>query len=142
MRKGDGRPLTEALLKSKSKVDEATGCWNFIGDKSQKYPRVNFSGIMLRASHAALLLKLERLPEPGMNAMHSCDNPRCVNPSHISEGTSKDNRADSVAKGRFRGWKLSDETKAKMSKAKRGRKLSEAAKQKISDYWRHRREAA
>lgn len=38
--------------------------------------------------------------EKGMVIMHSCDNPSCINPSHLSMGTHADNVADKVSKGR------------------------------------------
>ncbi len=36
----------------------------------------------------------------GMFACHRCDNPGCCNPAHIFPGTSQENTADKVAKGR------------------------------------------
>lgn len=50
----------------------------------------------------------------GYVVMHVCDNPRCINPEHLKLGTTKDNNADRVSKGRFCGAespmaKLTDE---------------------------------
>ena len=37
---------------------------------------------------------------PGMRILHSCDNPACFNPEHLSLGTASDNAKDMVAKQR------------------------------------------
>ncbi len=72
------------------------GCVEWCGPRDPGgYGMVN--GI--RASHIALMLAGRPLPE-GMHALHSCDNPPCVNPDHLAAGTRSQNMRDMVARGR------------------------------------------
>jgi hypothetical protein len=36
----------------------------------------------------------------GLNVLHSCDNPSCVNPSHLRCGTASDNQQDAYSRKR------------------------------------------
>lgn len=72
-------------------------CWPFVGGKTKNgYGRV---GGML-AHRAALAIHTRMLPPPEIMALHSCDNPPCCNPAHLSWGTHARNMADRNAKGR------------------------------------------
>lgn len=53
-----------------------------------------------RATHVALELH-DGLPVlPGTVVMHSCDNPSCVEPTHLKRGTAAENTSDMIAKKR------------------------------------------
>lgn len=53
----------------------------------------------LRAHRVSWIMKNGPIPK-GKDILHSCDNPPCVNPSHLRPGTAADNRADMVRRGR------------------------------------------
>lgn len=72
-----------------------------------------YSQIRKRPSHVAIgegqtakpttiILELLGFPRPSdsHSALHSCDNPLCVNPNHIRWGTAKENAGDMYERGR------------------------------------------
>lgn len=54
------------------------------------------------AHRYALERKLGRPIGPGMYACHKCDNPPCVNPDHLYEGSPQDNVDDAVRRDRHK----------------------------------------
>lgn len=92
-------------------------CWEWAaarnterGDYGVFHPRKPYT---TGAHRFALEMKLGRPLKNGMYACHDCDNPPCVNPNHLVEGTHQENVADSVSKMRHKhgskGSKLSDD---------------------------------
>ncbi len=77
------------------------GCTLWTGRKwGDGYPLVCVDGKWQRGNRAALSSYLERPLERKYFACHHCDNPLCLNPDHLFEGTDQDNKDDMVKKGR------------------------------------------
>ena len=74
-------------------------CWEWRGDKRGYYGQIGVHGKTIKTHR--LSWELANGPIPGgMNVLHHCDNPICVNPKHLFLGTQADNVHDMQAKGR------------------------------------------
>lgn len=93
-------PLEERFWRNVEKTD---GCWFWKGTKAR-----NAYGIIQTGGKGAKSVTVHRLsymmhhgeiPDDHV-IMHSCDNPSCVNPDHLSAGTYQENALDAIQKGR------------------------------------------
>lgn len=94
------KKLTDAERFMSHVVKDADGgCWLWSAYKMPsgygffKTPRTEL------AHRAAFRLLVGPLT-PGLEVMHKCDTPSCVNPEHLLQGTRTENMRDAKAKGR------------------------------------------
>ena len=82
-------------------VEKTDGCWLWVGgSKSQKgYGKIEIKGKHKLAHRLSYEIHKGPIPD-GLLVMHSCDNPSCVNPDHLSVGTQSQNILEAFAKGR------------------------------------------
>lgn len=91
-----------------AKVDKSGDCWLWLGVKNPSgYGRIDYRGKSYLA-HRMMLFWFKRIPtlekmrqnKTGI-ALHSCDNPSCVNPEHLSVGTAAENISSVYQRGRM-----------------------------------------
>ena len=85
------------------KVDKSSECWNWLGVKSKGYGQIKVNG-KHRYAHRISWDLHYGVYLGNLDILHSCDNPSCVNPKHLSLGTHKENMADRDKKGRWKDW--------------------------------------
>jgi hypothetical protein len=96
----------EARFWSRVEMRGPDECWNWDRPGHDfgygKLVRTDASGRREILAHRASWELTNGAITNGLHVLHKCDNPRCVNPSHLFLGTQTDNMADMHAKGRTR----------------------------------------
>ena len=79
-----------------------TGCWIWTGalNRHRGYGRLRFKDKEIKAHRYSWELHNGPIPD-GLQVLHKCDTPACVNPDHLWLGTHKENMHDCIKKGRF-----------------------------------------
>lgn len=79
-------------------------CWPWVGTRWKtpgfEYGMLSVGGTSFGAHRISLKLKLKGSFVDDLQACHACDNPTCVNPDHLFQGTHSDNMKDANSKGR------------------------------------------
>jgi hypothetical protein len=82
------------------KDEQPDGCWMWCGARRGKYGTFSLGrGRNVSAHRYSWEIHNGPVPE-GLEVLHECDRPLCVNPAHLFVGTQSDNVRDCVGKGR------------------------------------------
>lgn len=96
------RSLADRLYE-KCIPEPMSGCWLWTGfapaDGYGRIKRPGRGGDVVLAHRVSYELSVGPIPD-GLDVLHSCDNPACINPRHLHPGTEQDNMREMVARGR------------------------------------------
>lgn len=84
-------------------INSTTQCWEWnLALSVDGYGRCYFNNVNVRAHRLSYELHYGTFPRH-LSVCHKCDNPKCVNPTHLFLGTVQDNMKDKRVKGRSKG---------------------------------------
>ena len=105
VRKGEDPLAPEQLARRLANgldAAEPGKCWEWQrSHNGQGYGTLRVAGQTVYAHRLALELSGREIPA-GLDVLHECDNPRCINPEHLGVGTRSKNMADCHVRGRSR----------------------------------------
>jgi len=82
-------------------IDKSGICWEWKGQKGLDGYGYYLLTLGERSAHRiSFVIAYGRAIQKGNYICHRCDNPSCVRPDHLFEGTPQDNNLDCIAKGR------------------------------------------
>lgn len=105
VRKGEDRNSPEHLARRLANgldAAEPGGCWEWRrAHNGDGYGTLTVNGKRAYAHRLAFELSGGIIAD-GLDVLHECDNPSCINPEHLTAGTRSKNMADCHARGRSR----------------------------------------
>lgn len=90
-------------------------CINWLGAKDKNgYGQTTYQGKQWKAHRLSYFLEKGSIG-PNNLICHKCDNPSCINPKHLFEGTPLDNMRDMISKGRANHYLSENNGRAKLN---------------------------
>ncbi len=125
------KTIAEKFWEKVARSDDLDSCWPWMrGCSEDGYGFFSFNYRTYFAHRVAWELTNGPL-HSGVLILHSCDNPPCCNPKHLSPGTHLQNMRDKARKGRTNMPKGTDHYRARLT-AESVQKIREIATEDIS----------
>ena len=110
----DGQELLAWMLAQAVRMESGCLEWARYRD-ARGYGKIRYRN-RLWGAHRLVLHLSDRLP-PGLNALHACDNPPCIELEHLWAGSLSDNSLDRERKGRGREQRGTTNPRSKVADA-------------------------